>query len=853
METRGTGQPSAGRALRDRLRRPGKTVAVLAGALVAVAGATVLAQVAERAFGGPDETPPELTLASPAPGTPVRDPLTPIVFEASEAFVAGAPESFLKLASTSLTLDGVDVTSRAVVEALWPGNGNAWLPIHRARVTLTPTADLPLPEGEARLVLRMRDWAGNEARLEATVRVDSQPPVVTAESPESGSLLTDRSVTLTYAVADATGVDAASLAVTVNGAARTEGVTLSGSQLTVAAPSGGWAPGPLAVQVAVADTLGNAGTSQFSYTVADQVELAAYPRAVPSQGEAPLAVTFIPSVITARAVVRYQWDFTGDGVFDRTEVVGSNQSWTYTTPGTFLVTLRITDNTGLQATGTVQVVVGNKAPVVTAEASPSNGAPPLAVTFTATATDSDGIAEYAWDFDGDGTYESTSTTNTASFTYTAAGIFRPAIRVTDRLGAATRLAVPSIEVRVVEGAPSVAATATPSTGNAPLPVSFNATATDPDGHAITEWAWDFDGDGTFDAVSTTSAAASFRYTAPGTYYARVRATAADGGTGIDVVRVTVNLSLALSLSTDTVDTGVGGSTNVLTTLGGDTEVSLVMEDRAGTLVRTLVPWGLRLSGSYTDAWDGRDAQGAAVPEGEYRAVLLYKLDGVVRRYDLGLTTGGVQSNPPRSSIPSRFSPLAGQPLSINFTLARASEVTAFMGRFNVDTRMVTFFQRQLHGRGTHTLTWNGENADGQLAHPPSGDAFLFGIFAYTLPNNAVFVRSGVHASGVSASPSILDPTGLADDGNPALSQVRFTLNRPGSVELQVYDATTGVELLQRRVAGLQAGQQVVPWDGRDGSGELVGPGRYRLGVTGIDEFGARSMTVFTPVMSSHMR
>ena len=133
----------------------------------------------------------------------------------------------------------------------------------------------------------------------------------------------------------------------------------------------------------------------------------------------------------------------------------------------------------------------------------------------------------------------------------------------------------------------------------------------------------------------------------------------------------------------------------------------------------------------------------------------------------------------------------------------------------------------------------------QLIHPPAGDSFLFGIFAYTLPNNAIYVRSGVHVSAVSSAPSIFDPTTSGDDGTAALSSVRFTLNRAGSVELSIHDATTGALVLRRTMNDIASGAQSITWYGRNGEGILVAPGRYRLGVAGIDETGARSTVVYT--------
>ncbi|MBF9131043.1 PQQ-dependent sugar dehydrogenase [Plantactinospora sp. S1510] len=62
--------------------------------------------------------------------------------------------------------------------------------------------------------------------------------------------------------------------------------------------------------------------------------------------------------------------------------------------------------------------------------------------------------------------------------------------------------------------------ATPTSGNAPLTVSFDAVgSTDPDPGEILEYQWDFTDDGTIDATGLT---ASHRYPTVGTYTARLR-------------------------------------------------------------------------------------------------------------------------------------------------------------------------------------------------------------------------------------------------------------------------------------------------------------------------------------------
>ncbi len=569
-------------------------------------------------------------------------------------------------------------------------------------------------------------------------------------------------------------------------------------------------------------------------------------RIQPAQGDAPLRVTFLPEPVTDTAVQSFEWDFDGDGRFDARESIGGSQTYTYGAPGVYAPRLQVTDSRGARDVQSLSLTVGNAPPLVSALVEPSNGPVPLSVAFSGSASDNEGIARYEWDFDGDGNFDFSSP-NTAAVTYTylRTGNYRPALRVTDSLGAVTIFQGPVTEVRgAPAGTPTVRLEASPASGSVPLRVAFTATATHPEGLAFVEWAWDFDGDGRFDRAGA-DASAGFTFDAPGVYDARVRVRSADGAHAEDVVRIVVAARIELSRDRDTLDPGLAEAATIKTVLGGATRVSLVIEDGFSQVIRTLVPWGERPAGTRADAWMGETDAGGIAAEGPYYAVLLYETDGRTHRLDLSRTSGGVRSNPPRTSLPGVFAPFAGEPLTIDFTLDQASEVTAFIGRYNVDARLVTFMQRTPLGRGTHRITWNGESGDGQLIHPGPGDAFLFGMFAYTLPDNAIYVRSGAHVSRLAVTPSIFDPAGVTDaDGTPQRSRIRFRLSRPASVELTVSDADSGKTVARRLFRDLGAGEQLVHWNGRDDNDRYVAPGRYRLGIAAIDARGFRSLRLY---------
>ncbi|MFC6087217.1 ThuA domain-containing protein [Sphaerisporangium aureirubrum] len=85
--------------------------------------------------------------------------------------------------------------------------------------------------------------------------------------------------------------------------------------------------------------------------------------------------------------------------------------------------------------------------------------------------------------------------------------------------------------------PAVTATATPSTGVAPLTVTFTATATDPESDEPLTYKWNF---GVSGAPQPDTAEASYTYAAPGTYNATVKVTDSKGAATTAQVTVKVD-------------------------------------------------------------------------------------------------------------------------------------------------------------------------------------------------------------------------------------------------------------------------------------------------------------------------
>ncbi|MFJ7213364.1 PQQ-dependent sugar dehydrogenase [Amycolatopsis sp. NPDC098790] len=92
--------------------------------------------------------------------------------------------------------------------------------------------------------------------------------------------------------------------------------------------------------------------------------------------------------------------------------------------------------------------------------------------------------------------------------------------------------------------PVAAATATPSSGAAPLAVQFDGTgSTDPDAGDVLSYAWDLDGDGAYD--DSAAARPTWTYTTAAAVDAGLRVTDSHGATAATTVRVTVGTPAGL--------------------------------------------------------------------------------------------------------------------------------------------------------------------------------------------------------------------------------------------------------------------------------------------------------------------
>lgn len=181
----------------------------------------------------------------------------------------------------------------------------------------------------------------------------------------------------------------------------------------------------------------------------------------------------------------WAWDF-GDGATSTEQ----NPSHTYTTPGSYNVTLTSSNSAGsnsitkqyvVTVTSTTHIPGG---PEVSFLATPRSGTTPLAVQFTDTSTLNP--TRWVWNF-GDG---HSSTMQNPSHTYTTPGNYNVSLTATNTVGTNTTTMTQFIVVAASNMTPVAAFNVSPPAGVIPFTASFVDIST----NNPTSWLWDF-GDG----------------------------------------------------------------------------------------------------------------------------------------------------------------------------------------------------------------------------------------------------------------------------------------------------------------------------------------------------------------------
>ncbi len=285
-------------------------------------------------------------------------------------------------------------------------------------------------------------------------------------------------------------------------------------------------PGTYTVSLTVTDQNGlrNTAVQQIQILPAAQVG----PTAViegPSQAVVGQSVTFTSkSKQGSSPIVSYAWDLTGGARTTGTQ--GSSVTTVYNTPGTYTVSLTVTDQNGLRNTAVKQIQIlpaAQVGPTAVIEG-PSQAVAGQSVTFTSRSQPgSSAIVSYAWDLSGmprtsGGTQGSSVTT-----VYNTPGTYTVSLTVTDKNGLRD---TDTKQIQILPAAPVLPTPviSAPREAMAGQPVTFDGSQSRPgNGGDIVSYEWRF-GDG----GSARGAVVQYAYGQPGNYGAVLIVTDASG-------------------------------------------------------------------------------------------------------------------------------------------------------------------------------------------------------------------------------------------------------------------------------------------------------------------------------------
>ncbi len=304
--------------------------------------------------------------------------------------------------------------------------------------------------------------------------------------------------------------------------------------LAGAAPSYTWTvPGLYTVTLTVTDEVGLTNTAFLTVTALENVPPVAVIDMASSFNEDTLQT--IDGTGSTDNVGVVSWSWTLQDALGTVTLDGASVSKTWTTPGTYTVTLTVADAAGNTGSASTTVTVLDVTPPVASFSLPSSVGNVGLSLDGSYSSDNVGIASWTWTLEDVGT-TLTRTGSSTTYTWSAPGTFAVSLTVADAAGNThTKLA----RLHVVDTTAPVVAAGSDKTVNQGTTVSFDGTSTydnDPAFPTGTTFTWTFTDGG---LRTLTGALANYFFQNPGIFQVSLAVADAAGNTGRSSLNVTV--------------------------------------------------------------------------------------------------------------------------------------------------------------------------------------------------------------------------------------------------------------------------------------------------------------------------
>ncbi|MFZ5640558.1 MAG: FlgD immunoglobulin-like domain containing protein [Bacillota bacterium] len=274
--------------------------------------------------------------------------------------------------------------------------------------------------------------------------------------------------------------------------------------------------------------------------------------------------------------------------------------------------------------------------------------------------------------------------------------------------------------------------------------------------------------------------------------------------------------------------------NISYTLSENAKVTVKILDSAGNIVKTIENAVTKNAGYNSTSWDGKDANGAPVPEGTYAAVVNavdnFNNPSVEQRKEF--VAGYQPAVSGQSVTPDPYNP-KDRPATVNYTIYNDALVTVII--LNGSLPVKTLVSEELQASGPKTLSWDGTDTNGNLL----GDGSYYYQVTATSPTVSMFrTISKIPFSIEQGAPYFPDMTlspNPMEIGTDNLT-IRYNLSENATVYTTIYSGQTPIRKLVNGLAK-QVGYNSDTWDGKDDDGNYVPEGTYTVAVSAVDPYG----------------
>jgi len=309
-----------------------------------------------------------------------------------------------------------------------------------------------------------------------------------------------------------------------------------------------------------------------------------------------------------------------------------------------------------------------------------------------------------------------------------------------------------------------------------------------------------------------------------------------------IIALAASAALTISVSPSTIDPSHGQTATVTYTNSVPVyHLSLTVRSSNNATVKSLTSNTMIGTNTRTAAWDGKDAFGKSVPNGQYTVVFAGTTStGAAITPAIAPVTVAVAAvtPPPTGSVlalgvsPGTIDPSSGQTTTVTYTntvsvyhlslTVQDSHNTIVKSlttatTISTNARKATWDGKDAAGNsvagGQYTVVFAGTTSDGTALTPATVGVTV----ATAAPTTYAFKITGITPGTIDATQS---QTTTVSYTVPILCDFRVSVKNSGGAEVRTLDQVTGAA----------AGSRTAAWNGKDSTGAIVPDGTYTVTV-----------------------